>query len=150
MDAIRFLKQEHEQAKEMFAKIQAARGEQRGQLWEKLKPELAQHEQMEEAALYGPLAHEPQADEDLKEWNEHHRDEVAELEALVEDIGQLDPTTDDWMDKIDELSETLEHHIQAEEDDIWPRIQERWDRSRLEQAGERMEAMKRQGLRPAA
>lgn len=150
MDAIRFLKHEHEQAKEMFAKIRAARGEQRGQLWEKLKPELAQHEQMEEAALYGPIADEPKADEELKDWNEHHQDEVAELETLIEDINQLDPTAEAWMGKIDELYETLDHHIQQEEDDIWPNIQQTWDRSRLEQAGERMEAMKRQGMRPAA
>jgi len=48
MNAMQLLKQEHEHAKQMFAQIRAASGEQRGHLWTRLKPELKVHEQMEE------------------------------------------------------------------------------------------------------
>ena len=69
MNAIQLLKNDHETAKRMFGQIQAARAEQRGELWAKLKPELKVHEQMEEEALYGPVAREVGSrDQTLKDW----------------------------------------------------------------------------------
>jgi hemerythrin superfamily protein len=150
MDAIQFLKHEHEHAKQTFTQIRAARGEQRGRLWTALKPELKVHEEMEEEALYGPIVDEAEADESLKEWDAHHQEEVAELEALVEEIDELDPAGEDWLEKLGELHETLEHHIAEEEGDIWPRIERLWDRARREQAGEQMEQIKRRTMGQAA
>jgi hemerythrin superfamily protein len=86
----------------------------------------------------------------LKDWQEHHHEEVAELESLIQEISESDPTDEEWMEKIEELEETLEHHIEEEEGDIWPRIQEVWDRSKLEQAGQQMEGIKRQHTERAA
>ena len=150
MNAIQFLKNEHEKAKRAFADIQAA-NDQRAQLWAQLEPELKTHEEIEETALYGPVAQElGTKDQTLKEWQEHHREEVAEAEALIEEIDGLDPTADEWMDKVEELKETLEHHIQEEEGNIWPRIEQAWDRSKLEHAGQQMETMKRERISRAA
>jgi hemerythrin-like domain-containing protein len=151
MNAIQLLKNEHETAKGMFAQIEQANAEQRAQLWAKLEPELKVHEKIEEAALYGPVAEEVGSrDQALQEWEGHHHEEVAELEALIQEVGELDATTDDWMEKIEELRATLEHHIEEEEGDIWPRIQQTWDSSKLEQAGQEMETLKRQQISRAA
>jgi len=151
MDAIRLLKQEHEKAKQMFAQIQGASGEQRGQLWTTLAPELKVHEQMEETALYGPIASEVKSkDEQLETWNETHREEVSEAESMIEEINGLAPTDAPWLEKVKELHEMLEHHIQEEEGEIWPRIRNVWDAARLEQAGVQMETIKRQKLQQAA
>jgi len=54
------------------------------------------------------------------------------------------------MELINELKETLEHHIQEEEGNIWPRIEQAWDRSKLEHAGQQMETLKRQKMSRAA
>jgi hemerythrin-like domain-containing protein len=151
MNAIQLLKNEHEKAKGMFGQIKAARAEQRGELWAKLEPELKVHEQMEEEALYGPVALEVgSGDPTLTDWQENHQEEVTELEAVIEEIDELDPTADQWMERVGELQQTLEHHIQEEERDIWPRIQRTWDQSKLERAGQQMEALKREKLSRAA
>ena len=151
MHAIQLLKSDHETAKRAFGQIQVARAEQRAALWAKLRPELKVHEEIEEAALYGPVADEiGSRDETLKEWREHHHEEVSELEAIVQELDGTDPASDEWMDGIDELQQTLEHHIQEEEADIWPRIQRAWDAAKLEHAGETMEALKRQKMPRAA
>jgi hemerythrin-like domain-containing protein len=151
MNAILLLKNEHEKAKLMLGEIQAASAEQRGRLWAKLEPELKVHEQMEEAALYGPVAEAiGSTDQELKEWPEHHHEEVTELEALIQEIGGLDPTDDQWMEKVEELQQTLAQHIEEEEGDIWPQIEQVWDQSRLEQAGQQMETLKRQKTPRAA
>lgn len=151
MNAIQLLKSEHEKAKSMFAQIEGAAPEQRRELWTKLAPELKMHEQMEETALYGPVAQEAGSkDRKLQEWKDHHHEEVSEAESLIAEIGGLDPTDEDWMDNVQELRQTLEHHIQEEESDIWPRIQQVWDASRLERAGEQMEGIRRQKTPRAA
>jgi hypothetical protein len=151
MNAIELLKTEHEKAKRAFGDIQAASPDQRAQLWAKLEPELKVHEQMEEAALYGPVAQDRGAtDQTFTEWQAHHQDEVSEAEALIQEIGALDPTSDEWVERVEELQEALEHHIDEEEGDIWPRIQQAWDRSRLERAGDEMEIVKRRLMPRAA
>jgi hemerythrin-like domain-containing protein len=151
MNAIQFLKNEHDKAKRAFAEIQAASGSQRAQLWANLEPELKTHEQIEEEALYGPVAQEVgPKDESLKEWQEQHHEEVSEAEALIEEIDDLDPSADEWIEKVEELKETLEHHIQEEEGTIWPRIEQAWDRSKLEHAGQQMEMLKQQKRSRAA
>lgn len=151
MDAIQMLKHEHEQAKKMFGEIEQASGERRGQLWTKLKPELKVHEQLEEAALYGPVAREVGTkDSKLSEWEEHHHEEVSELESMIQDIDELEPSEPQWMEKVKELQQTLEHHIEEEEGDIWPRIQQLWDRAKLTQAGDQMATMKPQKMQQAA
>jgi len=85
---------------------------------EKLEPELKVHEQMEEAALYGPVASEVGfRDATLREWQELHHDEVTEAEELIQEISGIDSSTDEWMEKVEDLQETLEQHIQEEEGD---------------------------------
>ena len=151
MDAIRFLKQAHEEAKSIFRQIEQASEQERGALWEKLEPELKLHEKMEEAHLYGPVADDAaREDATLREWKTQHHDEVREAEAMIGEIDGLDPSDAEWMEMVTELKETLEHHIQEEEQDIWPKIQHVWDRDRLEQAGAQMEVMKRTEARRAA
>ena len=56
MDAIQFLRQEHQTAKAAFEKVMQASPKTRGDLWQKLSPELEAHEQMEDACLYEPLS----------------------------------------------------------------------------------------------
>jgi hemerythrin-like domain-containing protein len=151
MNAIELLKNEHEKAKKAFRDIQAASADERAHLWETLEPELKMHEEMEETALYGPVAQEVGSREPkLKEWHEHHHGEVVEAVTVIKEIDGLDPMSDEWIEKVEELQEALEDHIEEEEGDIWPRIQRAWDQSKLEQAGQQMETLKRQKTQRAA
>jgi hemerythrin-like domain-containing protein len=151
MNAIQLLKTDHETAKRMLGQIQSARAEQRKEMWKKLEPELKVHEQMEESSLYGPVAKELGAkDEKLRDWQGHHHKEVSQLEGVLKELDRLDPAEDTWIRKLGELRQTLEHHIQEEEGEIFPRIERAWDTSKLEQAGHQMETMKRQATGKAA
>lgn len=151
MNAIQLLEHEHQVAKRAFGQIKTAGPEDRQPLWAKLKPELKVHEQMEERALYGPVADQAGSKDDkLSQWRGHHHEEVTKAEELMKQIDQLDPASDRWMDKVATLQQALEHHIREEEGDIWPRIQQVWDASKLERAGQEMETLKRQLMPQAA
>jgi iron-sulfur cluster repair protein YtfE (RIC family) len=147
MDAIAFLKQEHAKAKAEFQKLEQASPQQRGQLWSALKPELEVHEQIEEAGLYGPVAKDaPASETTLKQWEQQHRQQVGQAETTIRELSGLNPADPPWLAKVKSLRATLEKHIQEEEQTVWPRIQQVWDRARLEKAGRDLEAMKRQKL----
>lgn len=143
MDAIQMLKQEHEQAKKMFAEIEQAAADARGQLWKKLKPELKVHEQLEETALYVPVAREVGSkDAKLAEWEGHHREEVSELESMIQKIGELEPSDSKWMENVKKLRQTLEHHIQEEEGEMFRLARGIFSRDELLSLADRMRALK--------
>jgi hypothetical protein len=92
MDAIRFLKEEHQKAKAAFGKIDGAPPDQRGELWRQLEPELKAHEQIEEQCFYRPLARDAQGkDSLLARWPERHQGDVREVEESLGEIDPLDP-----------------------------------------------------------
>ena len=143
MNAIQFLKQEHRTAKAAFEKVLQASPAKRGDLWEELTPELEAHEEIEDACLYEPLAGDAGGkDAKLAEWPRKHQSEVDEVEDLIGEIDELDPEGDKWLAKVKEVHESLQHHIQEEEGEIFPRISKVWDEARLTQAGKKMMDMK--------
>jgi hemerythrin-like domain-containing protein len=98
--------------------------------------------------LVGHPSRPPARSENLRE---HHREEVGEAEALIQEMGKLEPTTEDeWMDKVEELQDALVHHIEEEEGNIWPRIERAWDHAKLEAAGQEMRRRSRRLRRCAA
>jgi hemerythrin superfamily protein len=151
MDAIQFLKQEHQKASAAFAKVLRASPAARGHLWTKLQPVLEIHEKIEDAHLYGPLSHDAgKMDSKLAAWRKRHQNEVDKVEGLMEDMAALAPEDAPWLAKLKTVHASLAKHIREEEQDIFPRIKKVWDEIRLKQAGTGMKAMKAKKLKPTA
>jgi hemerythrin-like domain-containing protein len=143
MDAIQFLKQQHEEAKGGFGKIEAVSPEQRERQWKALKPELPLHEEIEETCLYHLVARETEGKSGvLARWETRHHEQVQQVEALIQRLEGLDPKSSEWLQQLKKIKSTLERHIREEEQEVWPRIQEILDHDRLGQAGREMERMK--------
>jgi len=150
MDAIQFLKQEHQKAKTAFEQLLKAAPEVRGELWTKLQPELEVHEKIEDGNLYQPLTRDAgKTDPVLAEWRKKHQDEVDKVEGLIKEMGKLDPEEASWLTKLKAVHASLESHIREEEQDIFPRIRKVWDEKQLERAGTAMEEMKAKKLKTA-
>jgi len=143
MDAILFLKQEHQKAKTAFEKLLEAPPSERGAVWTELGPELRQHEKIEEQCLYGTIARDGASDPALSEWvSDRHQDEVHEVDGLVKEMESLEPEGERWLVTVRQIKSALEHHIRREEQDIFPRVSRLWDRTRLEEAGRAMRESK--------
>src|SRR6185503_17272042 len=133
MDAIQFLKQEHQKAKAAFEKVLNAAPASRGQLWTKLQPELEAHEQIEDACLYKPLSRDAgEKDSELAEWRKKHQQEVDQVDGLIQELAKLEPEDTSWLTKLKAVKTSLESHIRQEEQDIFPRISKAWDKTKLE------------------
>ena len=143
VNAIQFLKQEHQKAKAAFDKVLQAAPQQRGGLWQELAPELKLHEEIEDTCLYEPLARDAASkDKGLAQWRQQHQAEVEKVGGLLETIRGLRPDEAVWLGKVKEVHAALEHHIQEEEGTIFPKISKVWDENRLERAGTQMAEMK--------
>jgi len=148
MDVLTFLKQEHDEVKEVFAKLEKAKGKQAQSHFEQLRDMLSLHETMEETFFYPRLKQDKRAkDLILESYEEHHV-----LDVLLGEISQLGPSDEQWDAKIKVLQENTEHHIEEEEGELFPKVRKIWDADIRKEVGQLMQQMKgeRQKERRAA
>jgi hemerythrin superfamily protein len=141
MDALRLLKDDHDKVKKLLTDLDATteRAEKtRTEGFDRLKAELTVHESIEEEILYPALKeHAKTKDIALEAYEEHH------VVDLI--LGELDglPVTDEtWTAKFTVMKENLEHHIEEEEGEMFPRARRVMEEGELAELGDRMAARK--------
>jgi hemerythrin superfamily protein len=139
-DAIALLKADHDKVKEMFAKYdtlgdRAMAGKK--ELAGRICRELTVHAYIEEQVFYPRVreAGRKIEDEVLEGLEEHHliKHGVAELEPLSADNERYDA-------KVEVLKELVEHHVDEEEADMFPRVRKALDAKELGELATAMEA----------
>jgi hemerythrin superfamily protein len=143
MDPFTLLKNDHQKVSELFDQIESAEdSDQRMDLFETLKKELLAHAEVEEQYFY-PVLEEKQEDVELEE---HAIDEHAHVKQQLEEIEQ---TTDEqqWMSLVRKLKEEIEHHVEEEENEIFPEVRDILDEDALKDLGETLEKEKQRCLK---
>ena len=143
MDALKMLKDDHDKVKGMLKKLDATteRAEKtRTEMLQTLKQELTVHETIEEEILYPALKEYAKTkDIALEGYEEHHV--VDGIMAELEDTPVDDET---WAAKLTVMKENLEHHIEEEEDEMFPKARQVMDEDELNDLGDRMAARKQE------
>jgi hemerythrin-like domain-containing protein len=138
MDVLEFLTDEHDEAKAVFKKLEKAEGAEAGKLFDQLKSMLSLHEELEETYFYPQLKKEEAArDMILEGYQEHHV-----MDVLIDEISKLKPSAEEWAPKIKVLQENTEHHIEEEEDELFPKVRKIWDADKREKVGRQMQDTK--------
>ncbi len=110
----------------------------RKELLETLTAELNLHELVEEKILYPALKSHPEArDIVLEGYQEHH---IADV--LTRELHGLSTDDEQWGAKFKVLKESLEHHIQEEEGEMFRKARGIFSREDLLEMGARMVKMK--------
>jgi hemerythrin-like domain-containing protein len=137
MDAITMLKADHDKVKRLLNQLEPTteRGvKTRAELFATLKGELTVHEVIEEEIFYPALKGHPKAkDIVLEGYQEHH---VVDL--LMGELEDLDVADESWGAKAMVMKENIEHHIDEEEGEMFPKARQVFDRQELEALGTRM------------
>jgi len=135
MKATDLLKQQHEEVKALFEKIEKApRSASKRQLFEQLAASLVAHDGIEREIFY-PACEENMGMTDLL-------GEALVEHGLVEfSLYQADQAlgNDDFDYKMTVLQEALEHHIGEEEKDLFPKVSRALGKEKLEELGVEME-----------
>jgi hemerythrin-like domain-containing protein len=137
LDAIALLEKDHRRFEDLLKQGEqtterAIKG--RTALLDTLTAELNQHELVEEQILYPALKSHPEAkDIVLEGYQEHH---VADV--IVLELHTLAKDDEKWGAKFKVLKESLEHHIQEEEGEMFPTARGIFSREDLRNMGAQM------------
>ncbi len=143
MNAIQILRQMHADTKMRFKILLGADDPREAAAqWQTLQSLLDLHEQMEDDFVYTPLFEEMGPGTPLGDWSFQHDADVAAVKQFIEATAQLDPSTPEWRATIGTIMDAMNKHVTDEEGQIFGRIEQIWEPSRLEQAGQGMQKMK--------
>lgn len=133
-DVRSLLEKDHDEAKDLLAKIAAAtQGNRRLSLFSQLKIALTAHSRAEESAVYQPML-TAKSSESRDLANEGYV-EHGIIDRLLAELASGDPGSTRWMATAKVLKEILEHHIDEEQADIFAELGEHFDADQLRLMG---------------
>jgi iron-sulfur cluster repair protein YtfE (RIC family) len=146
MDADELLRKDHEAVRGLFQAFENAevKPKARSELFAQIRELLQVHSRIEEEIFYPALA---QVDDEGRDLVKEAREEHAEVDELLVEIADLDPTGDYFAKKVDKLRKKVEHHAGEEEDEMFPFAQRQLGDMRLAELGRELE-MRKQELSP--
>ena len=136
MDAIELLKNQHEEVRGMFRKIEKAEGDEKQELFEQIADALAVHATIEEKHFY-PATKNARTEELLQEAVEEH----LAAKRIIADLMEMSPEDPQFEAKVTVLKEQIEHHVEEEENDLFPKVRKMLKKDELEDLGVVMEDM---------
>jgi hemerythrin superfamily protein len=149
MNAFTLLKADHKKVAGILEKLDSTteRGvKTREELFTQLKTELDVHARIEETIFYPALAEVDETRDITLEAFEEHRlvkQLLSELESMPKDDEQ-------WTAKFTVLKENVEHHVEEEEGEMFPKARKVLGEEGAETLGARMEKAKNEQLKAAS
>ncbi len=122
MDLYQLLKQDHQKAKRLFEQLtdtsdRAVKSRER--LFAQLKQELELHTEVEEQHFYPALRDQEETKDLVEEALEEHN----EVKEMLEELDSANKDDESWAEQLAELKENVEHHVEEEETQLFPRAQ---------------------------
>lgn len=134
------LKEDHEVVSEYFEKVKANEDRDNRPTFEKIKYELDAHTHVEEVIFYPHLLKvgDKELTRIVREGIEEHR----QAKLFLSELAGLSGDTEKFRAKLKVLIEDVEHHVEEEEGEMFPMVEDQVDREVLVSMREEMEKEK--------
>jgi hemerythrin superfamily protein len=139
-DPISLLEQDHRKVEALFADWQRTKD---AAIAEQICTELTIHATVEEQAVYPVLAQDVPKGEELEEEAEQEHGEAKDLIAKIQAAGYAGPQVANFME---ELISGVNHHVEEEEGEIFPKMRESIPKDKLEAIGASVQQLKTEQL----
>lgn len=149
MNAFTLLKADHKKVAGILEKIDSTteRGvKTREELFTQLKTELDVHARVEETIFYPELEKADETHDITLEAFEEHR----LVKQLLAELETMDKGDEQWTARFSVLKENVEHHVEEEEGEMFPKARKVLSNEQAEILGTRMEEAKKAELKAAA
>ena len=136
MDVIALLIADHNRVRGLIARYnEADETSEKGHLATKIIEELRIHMEAEEKVFYQSVRdRSEEIGEDVDEgYEEHH---VARI--LIDEIESIEPGSDAWSAKMTVLIESVEHHVDEEEGELFPSVRSKSEADWRKELGTRL------------
>lgn len=112
------LKRDHDRHRELLAQIGETKGdsEERRALFDTFRVEVAAHAAAEEESLYAAMLAKP----DLRDDARHSVSEHKEIDDYLGELADIEMSSSGWLTKFKEMRHRYEHHIDEEEEEMFP------------------------------
>jgi hemerythrin superfamily protein len=141
MNLYEILHQDHEKVKGLFDQLEAATvgtESRREQLFASLYQELDIHSQAEEKYFYSRL----KSEDDARERTLESLDEHKMIKKLLKELDAMDGGDLEWPVKLKILRESVEEHVEMEENELFPLARRSLDEDEAMGIAEDIEAFK--------
>jgi len=148
MNALELLKEDHRKVHELFEQVKATESQkQHKQLFRMIKTELDTHAHIEEKVFYPTLKKYEEFKETVLEAIEEHLQMKTSLRA----IDRLSEGAERFDAKLKVLIDDVEHHVEEEEGELFPKVERQFSSEQLEELGMELETAKKDfGRKPRA
>jgi hemerythrin superfamily protein len=137
MNAITVLTKDHRKVDELFAQIENGAGD-KAQLFKQLHMELNLHAEAEEQLFYPKL----ELEGDTSSQVQHSYKEHQEVKNLLAELSAMSPDEQAWTSKLLQLKQSVQHHVEEEENELFPQAQTILGDEQLFEIGSKIESMK--------
>lgn len=112
------LKADHDRQRALLKQVGEATGKEDGrrEAFETLRLDLQAHAAAEEESLYSTMLADPELREDAR----HSVSEHKEVDDLLGELMDLEFGSSEWDAKFGEMRHRYEHHIEEEEEEMFP------------------------------
>jgi hemerythrin superfamily protein len=112
------LKADHDKHRALLAQLGETQGnsQERQELFEALRKELQAHAAAEEESLYATMLGNP----DLRDEARHSVSEHKEIDDYLGELFEMDMGSSAWLTKFKEMRHRYLHHIDEEEEEMFP------------------------------
>jgi len=135
MGAIDMLEGQHREVEDLFAEFEEAKGREKREIFLQIADKLALHAAIEEKHFY-PSAKTEDTEDLLLESAEEH----LAVKRLIADLLKLDEKDETFEAKVSVLKEQVEHHVEEEEEELFPKVEKLLDETMLEALEQEMTA----------
>ena len=149
MNAFTLLKADHKKVAGILEKIDSTteRGvKTREELFTQLKTELDAHARVEETIFYPELEKADETHDITLEAFEEHR----LVKQLLSELEKMDKNDEQWTARFTVLKENVEHHVEEEEGEMFPKARKVLSAEQTEILGTQMEEAKKAEIKAAA
>lgn len=143
------LKADHDRHRKLLKQLSKTSeddGEKREELFEDLRLELQAHAAAEEESLYATMLGKP----DLRDEARHSVSEHKEIDDFLGELIETDFESEEWTEKFEEMKERYLHHIDEEEEEMFPSASEGLTSEEEDKLAKIFEARKPKELERAA
>ena len=143
-DPIEMLKQDHRNVKDLFKKYRSSKEEsEKDEISRHIFAELELHTRIEEEIFYPAMERSGQdkAEKLVAESFVEH----SQVKTLIGELRSLDVADTEFEARMKVLMENVEHHIEEEENELFPMAKKEMS-SQLEELGSEMEEIKKDAV----
>lgn len=152
MDAITLLKADHKEVRELLdtlAETTTRAIKKRGELVQKIATLLKAHTTIEEEIFYPAFKAAGEKGDDDKMYFEAMEEHRAAGDLVLPDLLSTDPTSEKFSGRAKVLKELVEHHVEEEEQEMFPRAKKLLSKDALATLGQQLEDRKNELLSAA-